>query len=175
MLVDDHRITLARERERYARHRLQDGCEADLSAMKLLFAATIALARTELDRALDADDLAADRLKDIVAACVRRLCDTADVRFRARFRTYVETVVKSESAMLARPRRIALPRLDLRPIPIPNPAASHPKEFVDLFLSQLAAELSSALRDAVEAARRTVIRRVIASVARARAKRALRP
>jgi hypothetical protein len=170
-MVDDPRLILARKNEREARRRLEEGCASDLASMELLFAATMTLARQQLHDALaesGADLRSATEL--IAASCARRLRDSADVRFRARFRNYAEAVWQSEAHLLVPPRRIALPHVELEPPCAPPLPAKPEKLHVDEWLSQLSAALREALHGAVEIARRKAVRRVIASSARARAR-----
>ncbi|MGH7682806.1 MAG: hypothetical protein ACREMT_00560 [Vulcanimicrobiaceae bacterium] len=163
-------MTLARQNEREARHRLEEGCAADLASMELLFAATMTIARQQLHDALRAphEDLTV-ATEAIVVASVRRLHDSANIRFRARFRNYAEAVWQSEAHLLAPPRRIALPHVELE-APVLQPLAARERAHVDAWLSALCRALRESLCLAVNAARGRVIRRVIASTARARAR-----
>lgn len=160
-MVDDPRVTLARKNEREARRRLEEGCAADLASMELLFAATMTLARQQLYQGVPTETIA--------LACARRLHDSADIRFRARFRNYAEGVWQSEAHLLTPPRRIALPHVELEPPNVP-PLHGCEKPQLDAWLRALSEALREALGLAVETARRKVIRRVIASSARARAR-----
>ena len=173
-MVDDRRLTRARELERHARRCLLEGCDADLAAVQTLFAVTIGVARKDIERAVDAGDLRPSALQAIVDSALRSLGDNAGVRFRARFRTYVDMVVESERSLLSRPRRVTLPRLHLRRIQAPSIAPEPRPSFIDRFIHALGDELTGALEDAVRIAQRKVIRDVISSVARARARRHLR-
>lgn len=109
-------------------------------------------ARRKLEKGC-ADDLAAlDWSKSPKA-----ILDNANIRFRARFRTYAETVWETETRLIARPRRVAVPRLHVR-----TTVSLHRQD------------LRALLEREVEVAREKLIRRVVASVARSRAARALR-
>ena len=173
-MVDDRRLTRARELERDARRRLLEGCDADLAAIQTLFADTLFPARKEIEDAVCAGEPGASARQALVDAALQRLSDNAGVRFRARFRTYVDTVVESEGALSAKPRRVALPRLRLRRVPAPSIAPEPPHDFIERFFYALDAELTAALHEAVRIAQRKVVRDVISSVARARARRHLR-
>lgn len=89
---------------------------------------------------------------------LKAISDNANVRFRARFRIYAEAVRESESRLLATPRRIALPRLHFDETATPG----------------CWQDVRAMLEREVEAARQKLVRRVIASIARSRALRAMR-
>lgn len=169
-MADDPRVTLARKNEREARRRLEEGCAADLASMELLFAATMTLARQQLRDGLAEPDRNLQTIAELVAvSCARRLRDSADVRFRARFRNYTEAVRQSEAHLLVPPRRIALPHVEVEVAKIP-PLLGADEPQSDAWLRALSATLHETLCVAVEAASRNVVRRVIASTARARAR-----
>ena len=169
-MLDDPRISLARKNEREARRRLEEGCASDLASMELLFAATITVARQQLHEAVVRPQADLHGATEAIAlACARRLYDSADIRFRARFRNYAEAVWQSEAHLLTAPRRIALPHVELQALHLPPPRAVE-KPQLDAWLRALSTALREALSASVETARRKVIRRVIASSARARAR-----
>jgi len=174
MLVDDPRSILARVQERHARRILEAGCEDDLAQMETYLTAAMRPARRDFLAVLSGRT--EDRVsaaKCVVEAYARRIADTANVRFRARFRMYLESVVESEGALLARPRRVALPHLRLNAV-TPLPLEQTDAEYADVYVCGVAVELRRALRKAVDEARATLVRRVLSSVARARARRRLR-
>lgn len=173
-MVDDPRVTLARKNEREARLRLEDACKADLASVDALFAATMTLARQQLQEALVLKHADLQNATEaVILVCVRRLRDSADIRFRARFRNYAEAVWQGEANLLSAPRRTALPHVELEAPKVP-PLAVRDKAHVDAWLCSLAEALRQALVAAVDAARRKVIRRVVAGVARARARRSVK-
>jgi hypothetical protein len=183
-MVDDSQIVVARAEERRARRVLEEGCAADLASIDRLIARPLAIARHELLECLTGTGTVGDlsvrqalvyrSAEEIVARCVESVCDNANVRFRARFRMYAEAVCESESRLIATPRRIALPWLDLGDIPTPTPPVGCSAEPIDEWISELVVHLRGALQREVEAALRKVVRRIVASVARSRARRALR-
>jgi hypothetical protein len=183
-MLDEPPLTIAREHERSARSNLEQGCAADIASLDGVLAPSLALARRELQAALDQAGFSeaplAERAvlyrttEEIAARCIQRVRDRVNIRLRARLRCYAEAVWESESRLLARPRRVALPQLDLGSIPAPAPPRAASRRFVENWISELAARLRVALEREVAVGRRKVVRRVIASIARSRAARALR-
>jgi len=180
-MIDDPYLARAREFERLTRHALSDGCSADIAILDRLCADAFANARAALQEALHSVDLGPsgkrgqllERAQLIAADCTRRVRDTANVRFRARFRSYAEAVWENEARLTARPRRIALPRLHLRAVEPKIVLGARPEAIVEAWMGDLTAQLRDALRDAVATAIETVTRRLIASVARSRTAHAL--
>lgn len=154
-------------RERTAREALDRGCTADLEWTDCLITRHVRKARVELaDRVLSlgVDPVLrraaiAIEAEDVAAHCVRDVFANADIRFRARFRTYAESLPG---------RKIRIPHLDLaaQGSIVPRAAAVAPFEE---WLGELETAVRAALREAIESARHVLVRRAVASLARARA------
>src|SRR5579863_1153037 len=104
-MIDDLHLSSAREFERLARHTLSDACSADIAILDRLCADAFASARTALEEALQVagnDQTGSrqelrERARVIAVHCTRRVRDTTNVRFRARFRVYMEAVCENEA------------------------------------------------------------------------------
>jgi hypothetical protein len=176
MLNDPH-LASAREFERSARRTLTDACSADIEILERLCADAFANARQAFEAALRSTDYDQNGIREqarlIAAHCTRCVRDTVNVRFRARFRSYTEAVWENESRLVARPRRIALPRLHLSAVHPAIAAHGSLEDIVETWVRDLIDELRAALHDAVARAVDTVINRLIASVSRSRTAHAL--
>ncbi len=173
-MIDDPHLISAREFEGSARHALTDGCNADIATLDRLCADAFAKARAAFEDLLRSVGCDHERAQLIASHCTRRVRDTANVRFRARFRSYAESVWVSEVRLIARPRRIALPRLHLRAVQLAIVPQASPDDMLESWMLDLTMQLREALRDAVAIAIETVIKRLIVSVARSRMSHALR-
>ncbi|MGA3036202.1 MAG: hypothetical protein ABSE64_01860 [Vulcanimicrobiaceae bacterium] len=176
-MLDDPHLVSAREFERSARHTLTDACSADIAILDRLCAGAFANARAALEEALRSTDYDRNRIREqaqlIAAHCTRCVRDTVNIRFRSRFRSYAEAVWENEARLLARPRRIALPRLHLSAVHPTIAAHGSLEDIVETWMRDLIDELRAALHDAVAAAVETVINRLLASVSRSRTAHAL--
>lgn len=169
-MIDDPHLVAAREFERSVRHALINGCSADIAILDRLCSDAFASARAALKEAFDSEQFR-ERAQVIAALCTRRVRDTANLRFRARFRSYAESVYENEARLIAQPRRVALPRLHLRAVQPSIVWRDSRDDFLESWMRDLTTELHVALKDAVGIAIETVIKRVIASVARSRTAR----
>jgi hypothetical protein len=178
-MLDEVHISLARRHERAARLSLEAGCAEDLAWAERLFASRLTVARRELQACLAGagsfGDPSVDRVviyraaQEIVGACARSVADSANLRFRARFRMYADAVCESEARLIARPRKVTLPRLDLGDVPTPIPPISSSPGLIDTWVRELRSHLRTALQREVETAKSKLVRRVIAGIARSRA------
>jgi hypothetical protein len=177
-----------RTQERAARRALERGCSEDMAAIDGLIAGPLRKARVELEEytlslgALEPTfrrNLMREAAEEIALRCRRRAFANADVRFRARFAIYAIALQEAEQRLLARvgdaragtrmlraQRRMPLPHLvDDDDSVLPRCEAS------SATIEQWASELESALREAIaeatERARRRIIRRGSANLARA--------
>ncbi|HEY1729401.1 MAG TPA: hypothetical protein VGG22_13565 [Candidatus Baltobacteraceae bacterium] len=180
-MIDDPHLATAREFERSARHTLTDACGTDIAILDRLCADAFANARAAFEDALGSagydqngmHKLLNERARVIAEHCTRRVRDTTNVRFRARFRSYAEAVWETESRLVARPRRIALPRIHIRAVQPAIGAHASPDDIVEAWMLDLTTQLHAAVREAVAIAVETVIKRLIASVSRSRTAHAL--
>ncbi len=176
--MTDIRFMLARDEERAARQRLAKGCAQDIASLDELLSGPLAAARRELSDLLaglgafertTTQALVYRATDEIAARCIECVADNVNMRFRARFRMYVDAVAQSESRLLGKPRRPAVPRIDLRAVSTPLPSAMWSQQIVDDWIERLRCGIHEVVQHEVEIAQRIIARRVIASVARSRA------
>jgi len=118
--------------------------------------------------------------EDIVAKCVGSVRDNANVRFRARFAIYAQTVLElqrrfvedmrgltlQEVGRSRRPRRVALPWLHLHEVVSPPLPEDFSEQCIDGRLLDLRGLLVEALEREVGKACHKLARRCVASTAR---------
>ena len=180
-MIDDPHLVTAREFERSARHTLAGACSADIAILDRLCADAFANARAAFKDALRSaaydqspgHELLRERARVIAEQCTRQVRDTVNVRFRARFRSYTEAVWENESRLVARPRRIALPRIRLRAVEPAIRVHASSEDIIEAWMLELTSGLRTAVSDAVAIAVEAVIKRIVASVSRSRTARTL--
>jgi hypothetical protein len=164
-----------RDAERAAKEVLERGCAEDLSALEHFVARPLQKARAQLEARTSPS-----AAEQIAQRCAGEVFANGSVRFRARFSMYASalayaerrflvdaaTLVAGDAPRLRPPRRITLPRIDLRDdwaIVARCDACS-----ADQWFEELRKGVCCALEREVDRARRVLLERGAASLIRTR-------